>query len=105
MSDSTKILWRLCDQCHHMIIMRLNYCFILNTVASLLIIRRQICKVIRRFKFEELERDVIPIFPEISWSRIKSKLVKNHKNFTVTNAVRVIEESINVRTLVNIIFI
>ncbi|XP_032674615.1 uncharacterized protein LOC116845703 isoform X2 [Odontomachus brunneus] len=37
----------------------------------------------------------MPIFPEIFWSRVKSKLVRNHKNFTTTNAVRVIEESLN----------
>ncbi|XP_014472259.1 PREDICTED: uncharacterized protein LOC106743185 [Dinoponera quadriceps] len=64
-------------------------------MASLSIILRRINAMIRRFKFEELERDVMPIFPEIAWSRVKSKLVKNHKNFTITNAVRIIGEAIN----------
>ncbi|XP_011150712.1 uncharacterized protein LOC105189964 [Harpegnathos saltator] len=68
-------------------------------MASLPIIQRQINNVIRRFKFEELERDVMPIFPEITWSRVKSKLVKNHKNFTCINVVRVIEEAINIANL------
>ncbi|EZA59881.1 uncharacterized protein LOC105274919 isoform X2 [Ooceraea biroi] len=37
----------------------------------------------------------MPIFPEISWKRVRSKLVKNHQNFNVANAARVIEETLN----------
>ncbi|XP_029669115.1 uncharacterized protein LOC115238987 isoform X2 [Formica exsecta] len=59
------------------------------------LIKHQLINVIKRFKFEELESSVIPIFPEISWSHVKSKLIKNHKRFTVKNAVCVIEEILN----------
>ncbi|XP_072766759.1 uncharacterized protein [Anoplolepis gracilipes] len=58
-------------------------------------IKHQLINVIKRFKFEELESSVIPIFPEISWSHVKFKLIKNHKTFTVNNAVRIIEEILN----------
>ncbi|KAL6423858.1 hypothetical protein ACFW04_010355 [Cataglyphis niger] len=56
------------------------------------LIKHQLINVIKRFKFEELESSVIPIFPEISWNHVKSKLIKNHKTFTVNNAVSVIEK-------------
>lgn len=59
-----------------------------------LIVQRQINNVIKRFKFEELENAVMPIFSELSWNRLRSKLIKRHKNFTTTNAVRIIEEAI-----------
>lgn len=65
--------------------------------ASRVINRRELINVIKRFKFEELENTVIPIFPEISWSYVKSKLIKNHNKFTTRNAVRIIEEILNVR--------
>lgn len=65
--------------------------------ASALLIKRQLASVIKRFKFEELEGAVMPVFPEISWNRVRSKLVKNHKNFTVANVVLVIEEALDVR--------
>lgn len=70
--------------------------FYLNVAASRLI-KHQLISVIKRFKFDELESSVIPIFPEISWSDVRSKLIKNHKRFTVNNAARVIEEILNVR--------
>lgn len=74
--------------------------------ASSLIIQRRISTMIKRFKFEELECDVMPIFPEITWGRVKSKLIRNHKKFTTTNAVHIIQEVINVRTiLVHVIII
>ncbi|CAL1679732.1 unnamed protein product [Lasius platythorax] len=59
------------------------------------LIKHQLISVIKRFKFDELESSVIPIFPEISWSDVRSKLIKNHKRFTVNNAARVIEEILN----------
>lgn len=65
-------------------------------MAASRLIKHQLINVIKRFKFEELESSVIPIFPEISWSHVKSKLIKNHKRFTVKNAVCVIEEILNV---------
>lgn len=68
----------------------------LNIAASSLVVQRQLSRVIKRFKFGELESAVMPVFPEISWSRLRSKLIKNHKKFSVTNALRVIEEVINV---------
>lgn len=66
-----------------------------NVAASL--VKRQLAVLIKRFKFEELEDAVMPLFPEITWSRVRSKLIKNHKNFTVANVVRVIEEVLDVR--------
>lgn len=61
-------------------------------MSSMVLVKRQLSKVIRRFKFEELESAVVPVFPEVSWARVRSKLVKNHKSFTVANALRVIED-------------
>ncbi|XP_011882394.1 PREDICTED: uncharacterized protein LOC105570063 [Vollenhovia emeryi] len=57
-----------------------------------LLVKRQLGLVIRRFKFEELEDAVLPAFPEISWTRVKSKLIKNHKNFTALQVARILEE-------------
>ena len=39
----------------------------------------------------------MPIFPEVSWSRVKSRLIRNHKNFTVNNAIHIIEDILDVR--------
>ncbi|TGZ53112.1 uncharacterized protein [Temnothorax longispinosus] len=64
-------------------------------MSSTLLIKRQLAYVIKRFKFEELEGAVMPVFPEISWTRVRSKLIKNHKNFTVSNVVRVIEQVVD----------
>ncbi|XP_011647278.1 uncharacterized protein LOC105433592 [Pogonomyrmex barbatus] len=61
-------------------------------MSSMVLLRRQLINTMKRFKFEELESAVIPIFPEITWTRVRSKLIKNHKNFTTTNAIHVIEE-------------
>lgn len=58
--------------------------------------RRQLLIVIKRFKFEELETCVLPLFPETSWARVKSKLVKQHENFSVGNAAKLIEGEIDV---------
>ncbi|KAL0123869.1 hypothetical protein PUN28_006008 [Cardiocondyla obscurior] len=58
-------------------------------------VKRLIINVIKRFKFEELEDAVIPIFPEISWTQVVSKLIKSHKTFTVTNVSYVIDNVIN----------
>lgn len=49
------------------------------------LIKHQLITVIKRFKFDEIECSVMPIFPEISWSDVKSKLIKKHKKFTVYN--------------------
>ncbi|XP_067216527.1 uncharacterized protein [Linepithema humile] len=62
---------------------------------ALTLIKYNLCNVIKRFKFEELEDAVMPIFPEISWSRIKSKLIKNHKTFNVHNVSLIIKETID----------
>ncbi|XP_018351864.1 PREDICTED: uncharacterized protein LOC108754213 [Trachymyrmex septentrionalis] len=61
-------------------------------MSSATLIKRQLTNVINKFKFEELESAVIPVFPETSWARVRSKLIKNHKNFTVSNVVHVIRD-------------
>lgn len=55
-----------------------------------------IVNVIKRFKFEDLESSVIPIFPELSWTDVRSKLVKNHKNFTSVNVAQIVKIVITV---------
>ncbi|XP_018402618.1 PREDICTED: uncharacterized protein LOC108779658 [Cyphomyrmex costatus] len=67
---------------------------------------KQLIKVINRFKFEELESAVIPVFPETSWTSVRSKLIKNHKHFTVPNVTHVIRDvldnvNLNVKDLQN----
>ncbi|XP_068978196.1 uncharacterized protein [Bombus flavifrons] len=52
---------------------------------------QEIVNVIKRFKFEELELSVAPVFPEISWNNIRSELIKHHKNFTSYNVAEVIK--------------
>ena len=52
---------------------------------------QDLCKIIRRFKFEELESAVIPHFPETSWTEIRSELVKQHIRFSTANAVLLIK--------------
>ncbi|XP_033324728.1 uncharacterized protein LOC117219596 [Megalopta genalis] len=54
----------------------------------------EIVKIIKKFKFEELESAVMPIFPEISWDNIKSELVKYHNRFTSVNATQLIKIAI-----------
>lgn len=55
-----------------------------------------IVNVIKRFKFEDLESSVMPIFPELSWNDVRSKLVKNHKNFTSVNVAQIVKIVITV---------
>lgn len=55
-----------------------------------------IVNVIKRFKFEDLESSVMPIFPELSWTDVRSKLVKNHKNFTSVNVAQIVKIVITV---------
>ena len=52
---------------------------------------QDLCKIIKRFKFEELESAVIPHFPETSWTKIRSELVKQHNRFTTANAIPLIK--------------
>ncbi|KAG6794904.1 hypothetical protein HZU73_09353 [Apis mellifera caucasica] len=54
-------------------------------------VQQMIVNVIKRFKFEDLESSVMPIFPELSWTDVRSKLVKNHKNFTSVNVAQIIK--------------
>ncbi|XP_066589878.1 uncharacterized protein [Prorops nasuta] len=56
-----------------------------------LTLKSQIRKVIRRFKFEELKKAVLPIFPEITWKSLRKSLITNHEAFTVNNALNFIE--------------
>ncbi|XP_034193623.2 uncharacterized protein LOC117610397 [Osmia lignaria lignaria] len=55
-------------------------------------IEQQVTNVIKRFKFEEMESSVMPIFPEISWTNVKSQLVKCHKTFTSINVAQIIKK-------------
>ncbi|XP_029155592.1 uncharacterized protein LOC114928494 [Nylanderia fulva] len=60
----------------------------------------KVITVIKRFKFDEIECSVMPIFPEISWSDVKSKLIKKHKTFTAYNVALIIGQildNINLR--------
>ncbi|XP_076651453.1 uncharacterized protein LOC143358299 [Halictus rubicundus] len=62
--------------------------------ATILSMESDIVRIIKRFKFEELESAVMPVFPEISWNKIKSELVKHHNTFTTTNAAQFIKIAI-----------
>lgn len=55
--------------------------------------------ILHKFKFEELENAVLPVFPETTWNNVRSKLIKYHDNFTTTNVVAILE------TIINVIFI
>lgn len=55
---------------------------------------RELCNIIKKFKFEELESAVIPHFPETSWAKIRSELVKQHCHFTTANAIPLIKIAI-----------
>ncbi|KOX79813.1 hypothetical protein WN51_11424, partial [Melipona quadrifasciata] len=54
-------------------------------------IQQEIVNIIKRFKFEELELSIMPIFPEVSWDNVRSELIKHHKNFTSANVGQVIK--------------
>ncbi|XP_043524381.1 uncharacterized protein LOC122536242 isoform X2 [Frieseomelitta varia] len=59
--------------------------------ATLTSVQQEIINIIKRFKFEELELSIMPIFPEISWDNVRSELIKHHKNFTSANVGQVIK--------------
>lgn len=58
--------------------------------------KRQITRVIKHFKFEELETSVVPLFPETSWKKIKLDLIENQQRLSVLNVAKIIEKVIDV---------
>lgn len=64
------------------------------TVSETLI-KYRIKNVIRKFKFNELEDAVLPVFPETTWNRLKSRLVKQHEQFITANVAFALEKIIN----------
>ncbi|XP_043270509.1 uncharacterized protein [Venturia canescens] len=58
-------------------------------------VSRKLNSAIKKFRFEELENCVLHNFPETSWNRIRSTLIKNHQKFTVSNVLNIIEEAIH----------
>ncbi|CAK9794693.1 hypothetical protein ANTPLA_LOCUS78 [Anthophora plagiata] len=60
-------------------------------IATIAFIQHEIVKLIKRFKFEELETSIMPIFPEVSWNNIRSELVKTHNKFTTANVAQLIK--------------
>ncbi|XP_076758650.1 uncharacterized protein LOC143427988 [Xylocopa sonorina] len=64
-------------------------------METLATVQQEIIRVIKKFRFEELESSVMPIFPEISWNDVRCKLVKQHKNFTSVNAALLLKVFIN----------
>lgn len=52
--------------------------------------------ILRKFKFEELENAVLPVFPETTWNYVRSQLIKYHDNFTTTNVAAILETILNV---------
>lgn len=71
-------------------------CFFFNTLATNAAILQQIVVMIKRFKFEEMESTVMPVFPEVSWSNIKTEFIRSHKKFTPTNTALFIKIAITV---------
>ncbi|XP_047356824.1 uncharacterized protein LOC124951863 [Vespa velutina] len=57
--------------------------------------KQRIVNVLRKFKFEELENAVLPVFPETTWNHVRSQLIKHHENFTTANVAAILEEIIN----------
>ncbi|XP_053975497.1 uncharacterized protein LOC128874619 [Hylaeus volcanicus] len=64
------------------------------SVAPSIQILVNIVNVIKRFKFEDLEPAIMPTFPEISWTDIKSTLIKQCRSFTSVNAAQLIKAAI-----------
>ncbi|XP_076241040.1 uncharacterized protein LOC143183401 [Calliopsis andreniformis] len=64
-------------------------------MSSFAAIRQKVINIIKKFKFEELESSVLPVFPELSWIHIKSQLIKYDKSFTTTNALEFIKIAVN----------
>ncbi|KAL2712962.1 uncharacterized protein V1478_017553 [Vespula squamosa] len=57
--------------------------------------KQRILNVLRRFKFEELEDAVLPVFPETSWNLVRSQLVVQHESFTTTKVAAILGKIIN----------
>ncbi|KAJ8667240.1 hypothetical protein QAD02_008902 [Eretmocerus hayati] len=57
--------------------------------------RQHLNTVLKRFKFEELEAVSRQVFPEISWPRVKYKLMKHHQQFTTAQALKVINNELD----------
>ncbi|XP_046414656.1 uncharacterized protein LOC124176879 isoform X1 [Neodiprion fabricii] len=64
-------------------------------------VRRQLQRLIARFKFEELELAVLPIFPELTWNNLRSLLMKHHQNFTTRASISIIEQIITTAKIGN----
>ncbi|XP_017886455.1 uncharacterized protein LOC108628796 [Ceratina calcarata] len=58
-------------------------------------VQQQIANIIKRFKFDELETSVMTTFPEISWTDLKSALVKHRRAFISTNVALVFRQLIS----------
>ncbi|XP_046734534.1 uncharacterized protein LOC124404451 [Diprion similis] len=64
-------------------------------------VRLQLQRVIARFKFEELELAVLPIFPELTWNNLRSLLMEHHQNFTTRASISIIEQIITAARIGN----
>ncbi|XP_017765027.1 PREDICTED: uncharacterized protein LOC108554324, partial [Eufriesea mexicana] len=62
--------------------------------ATLESVQQKIINIIKRFKFEDLELSVMPIFPETSWANIRSNLVKYNEKFSSSNVAQLIKIAI-----------
>ncbi|KOC59189.1 hypothetical protein WH47_11265, partial [Habropoda laboriosa] len=60
-------------------------------ISTTAFIQQEIVKIIKRFKFEELETSIMPIFPEISWSNVRYELVKSRSKFSSANVAQLIK--------------
>ncbi|KAF7397914.1 hypothetical protein HZH68_009136 [Vespula germanica] len=56
--------------------------------------KHRIVNILRKFKFEELEDAVLPVFPETTWNHVRSQLIKQHENFTTVKVAAVLEKII-----------
>ena len=81
-------------------------CTYINIISCILasLNLKQTLKIIKRFKFEELELGVFPIFPELLWDEIKLQLIKNHKSLTTNNILPIIEEEIIVISIICVFY-
>ncbi|KAI4497406.1 hypothetical protein M0802_007417 [Mischocyttarus mexicanus] len=66
-----------------------------NISVSETLIKFRIKNVLRKFKFEEFEDAVLPVFPEITWSHLRSELIKQHEQFVTSNVVSILEKIMN----------
>lgn len=67
--------------------------------ATALAMKKNIVKIIKKFKFSELEFSVMPVFPEVSLDDIKSQLAKRHDTLTTTNVAQCIMIAINANNI------